>query len=153
MMQENLGYLLAVVGTDAANAAVAGEPLTLSQIVGYLVAALIGGGAMWKVLPILMARLAVSAAGAKSEKDAIERLEGQLAVERQAAEAARASANDAFKQRNDIYLELAKVQAQLAALNERSAYQAQTIERQNTLIAELTAQVQALQGEVRGKVA
>lgn len=153
MMQENLGYLLAVVGTDAANAAAAGEPLTLSQIVGYLVAALIGGGAMWKVLPILMARLAVSAAGAKSEKDAIERLEGQLAVERQAAEAARASANDAFKQRNDIYLELAKVQAQLAALNERSAYQAQTIERQNTLIAELTAQVQALQGEVRGKVA
>lgn len=153
MMQENLGYLLAVVGTDAASAAAAGEPLTLSQIVGYLVAALIGGGAMWKVLPILMARLAVSAAGAKSEKDAIERLEGQLAVERQAAEAARASANDAFKQRNDIYLELAKVQAQLAALNERSAYQAQTIERQNTLIAELTAQVQALQGEVRGKVA
>ncbi|MGN3704453.1 hypothetical protein [Achromobacter ruhlandii] len=153
MMQENLGFLLAVVGTDAASAAAAGEPLTLSQIVGYLVAALIGGGAMWKVLPILMARLAVSAAGAKSEKDAIERLEGQLAVERQAAEAARASANDAFKQRNDIYLELAKVQAQLAALNERSAYQAQTIERQNTLIAELTAQVQALQGEVRGKVA
>nr|WP_313658857.1 hypothetical protein [Achromobacter ruhlandii] len=152
-MQENLGFLLAVVGTDAASAAAAGEPLTLSQIVGYLVAALIGGGAMWKVLPILMARLAVSAAGAKSEKDAIERLEGQLAVERQAAEAARASANDAFKQRNDIYLELAKVQAQLAALNERSAYQAQTIERQNTLIAELTAQVQALQGEVRGKVA
>ncbi|UXL06491.1 hypothetical protein [Achromobacter xylosoxidans] len=148
-----MGYLLAVVGTDAASAAAAGEPLTLSQIVGYLVAALIGGGAMWKVLPILMARLAVSAAGAKSEKDAIERLEGQLAVERQAAEAARASANDAFKQRNDIYLELAKVQAQLAALNERSAYQAQTIERQNTLIAELTAQVQALQGEVRGKVA
>lgn len=153
MMQENLGYLLAVVGTDAASAAAAGDPLTLSQIVGYLVAALIGGGAMWKVLPILMARLAVSAAGAKSEKDAIDRLEGQLAVERQAAEAARASANDAFKQRNDIYLELAKVQAQLAALNERSAYQAQTIERQNTLIAELTAQVQALQGEVRGKVA
>ncbi|WP_063582846.1 hypothetical protein [Achromobacter ruhlandii] len=153
MMQENLGYLLAVIGTDAASAAAAGEPLTLSQIVGYLVAALIGGGAMWKVLPILMARLAVSAAGAKSEKDAIERLEGQLAVERQGALAARASANDAFKQRNDIYLELAKVQAQLAALNERSAYQAQTIERQNTLIAELTAQVQALQGEVRGKVA
>lgn len=153
MMQENLGFLLAVVATDAANAAAAGEPLTLSQIVGYMIAALLGGGAMWKVLPILMARLAVSAAGAKSEKDAIERLEGQLAVERQAAEAARASANDAFKQRNDIYLELAKVQAQLAALNERSAYQAQTIERQNTLIAELTAQVQALQGEVRGKVA
>lgn len=152
-MQENLGYMLAVVGSDAVSAAAAGEPLTLSQIVGYLVAALVGGGAMWKVLPILMARLAVSAAGAKSEKDAIERLEGQLAVERQAAEAARASANDAFKQRNDIYLELAKVQAQLAALNERSAYQAQTIERQNTLIAELTAQVQALQGEVRGKVA
>lgn len=153
MMQENLGFLLAMVATDAANAAAAGEPLTLSQIVGYMIAALLGGGAMWKVLPILMARLAVSAAGAKSEKDAIERLEGQLAVERQAAEAARASANDAFKQRNDIYLELAKVQAQLAALNERSAYQAQTIERQNTLIAELTAQVQALQGEVRGKVA
>ncbi|WP_201525027.1 hypothetical protein, partial [Bordetella pseudohinzii] len=124
-----------------------------SQIVGYLVAALIGGGAMWKVLPILMARLAVSAAGAKSEKDAIERLEGQLAVERQASEAARASANAAFKERNDIYLELAKVQAQLAALNERSAYQAQTIERQNTLIEELTAQVHALQGEVRGSLA
>ncbi len=152
-MQENLGFLLAVVGTDAANAAAAGEPLTFSQIVGYLVAALIGGGAMWKVLPILMARLAVSAAGAKSEKDAIERLEGQLAVERQASEAARASANAAFKERNDIYLELAKVQAQLAALNERSAYQAQTIERQNTLIEELTAQVHALQGEVRGSLA
>lgn len=153
MMQENLGFLLAVVGTDAASAAAAGEPLTLSQIVGYLVAALIGGGAMWKVLPILMARLAVSAAGAKSEKDAIERLEGQLAVERQAAEAARNSANEAYKQRNDLYLDLAKVQAELAALNERTAYQAQTIERQNTLIAELTAQVRALQGEVRGKVA
>ncbi|MFY3082048.1 hypothetical protein ACOTF2_18455 [Achromobacter xylosoxidans] len=153
MMQENLGFLLAVVGTDAVSAAAAGEPLTLSQIVGYLVAALIGGGAMWKVLPILMARLAVSAAGAKSEKDAIERLEGQLAVERQAAEAARTSANEAYKQRNDLYLDLAKVQAELAALNERTAYQAQTIERQNTLIAELTAQVRALQGEVRGKVA
>lgn len=151
MMQENLGYMLAVVGADAVSAAAAGEPLTLSQIVGYLVAALVGGGAMWKVLPILMARLAVSVAGAKSEKDAIERLEAQLAVERQAAEVARASANEAYKQRNDLYLDLAKVQAELAALNERTAYQAQTIERQNTLIAELTAQVRALQGEVRGK--
>ncbi|WP_338881587.1 hypothetical protein WHX56_14245 [Achromobacter veterisilvae] len=145
--------MLSVVGADAMNAAAAGEPLTLSQIIGYLVAALVGGGAMWKVLPILMARLAVSAAGAKSEKDAIERLEGQLAVERQAAADARNAANEAYKQRNDIYLDLAKVQAQLAALNERSTHQAQTIERQNTLIAELTEQVRALQGEVRGKVA
>ncbi|MBV7502115.1 hypothetical protein [Achromobacter sp. ACM05] len=153
MMQENLGFMLSVVGADAVSAAAAGEPLTLSQIVGYLVAALLGGGAMWKVLPILMARMAVSMAGAKSEKDAIERLEAQLAVERQAAEAARASANEAYKQRNDLYLDLAKVQAELAALNERTAYQAQTIERQNTLIAELTAQVRALQGEVRGKAA
>ncbi|MNU79415.1 hypothetical protein D3C71_690290 [compost metagenome] len=153
MMQENLGYMLAVVGSDAVTAAAAGEPLTLSQIVGYLVAALVGGGAMWKVLPILMARLAVSAAGAKSEKDAIERLEGQLAVERQASTDARNAANEAYKQRNDLYLDLAKVQAELAALNERTAYQAQTIERQNTLIAELTAQVRALQGEVRGKIA
>lgn len=152
-MQENLGFMLSVVGADAMNAAAAGEPLTLSQIIGYLVAALVGGGAMWKVLPILMARLAVSAAGAKSEKDAIERLEGQLAVERQATADARNAANEAYKQRNDIYLELAKVQAQLAALNERSTHQAQTIERQNTLIAELTEQVRALQGEVRGKVA
>ncbi|MGE8629444.1 hypothetical protein [Achromobacter denitrificans] len=152
-MQENLGFMLAVVGSDAATAAAAGEPLTLSQIVGYLVAALLGGGAMWKVLLILMARLSVAMAGAKSEKDAIERLETQLAVERQAAEVARASANEAYKQRNDLYLDLAKVQAELAALNERTAYQAQTIERQNTLIAELTAQVRALQGEVRGKVA
>lgn len=152
-MQENLGYLLAVVGTDAATAAAAGEPLTLSQIVGYLVAALLGGGAMVKVVPILLARLAVSAAGAKSEKDAIERLEGQLAVERQASAEARSAANEAYKQRNDLYLDLAKVQAELAALNERTAYQAQTIERQNTLIAELTAQVRALQGEVRGKTA
>lgn len=152
-MQENLGFMLAVVGSDAATAAAAGEPLTLSQIVGYLVAALLGGGAMWKVLLILMARLSVAMAGAKSEKDAIERLETQLAVERQAAEVARASANEAYKQRNDLYLDLAKVQAELAALNERTAYQAQTIERQNTLIAELTAQVRALQGEVRGKIA
>jgi len=152
-MQESLGFMLSVVGADAVSAAAAGEPLTLSQIVGYLVAALLGGGAMWKVLPILMARMAVSMAGAKSEKDAIERLEAQLAVERQAAEAARASANEAYKQRNDLYLDLAKVQAELAALNERTAYQAQTIERQNTLIAELTAQVRALQGEVRGKAA
>lgn len=153
MMQENLGYLLAVVGTDAATAVAAGEPLTLSQIVGYLVAALLGGGAAVKVIPILLARLAVSAAGAKSEKDAIERLEGQLAVERQASADARNAANEAYKQRNDLYLDLAKVQAELAALNERTAYQAQTIERQNTLIAELTAQVRALQGEVRGKTA
>lgn len=153
MMQENLGYMLAVIGSNSITAAAAGEPLTLSQIVGYLVAALLGGGAMWKVLPILMARMAVSMAGAKSEKDAIERLEAQLAVERQAAESARASANEAYKQRNDLYLDLAKVQAELAALNERTAYQAQTIERQNTLIAELTAQVRALQGEVRGKAA
>ena len=74
--------MLAVVGANSVAAAAAGEPLTLSQIVVYLVAALVGGGAMWKVLPILMARLAVSVAGAKSEKDAIERLEAQLAVER-----------------------------------------------------------------------
>lgn len=152
-MQENLGFMLSVVGADAASAAAAGEPLTLSQIVGYLVAALLGGGAMWKVLPILMARMAVTMAGAKSEKDAIERLEGQLAVERQASAEARSSANEAYKQRNDLYLELAKVQAELAALNERTAYQAQTIERQNSLIVELTAQVRALQGEVRGKTA
>lgn len=152
-MQENLGFMLAVVGSDAVTAAAAGEPLTLSQIVGYLVAALLGGGAAVKVIPILLARLAVSAAGAKSEKDAIERLEGQLAVERQATADARTAANEAYKQRNDLYLDLAKVQAELAALNERTAYQAQTIERQNTLIAELTAQVRALQGEVRGKTA
>ncbi|WP_313064777.1 hypothetical protein [Achromobacter animicus] len=152
-MQENLGFMLSVVGADAVSAAAAGEPLTLSQIVGYLVAALLGGGAMVKVVPILLARLAVSAAGAKSEKDAIERLEGQLAVERQASAEARNAANEAYKQRNDLYLDLAKVQAELAALNERTAYQAQTIERQNMLIAELTAQVRALQGEVRGKAA
>lgn len=150
-MQENLGFMLSVVGADAVSAATAGEPLTLSQIVGYLIAALLGGGAAAKVIPILLARLAVSAAGAKSEKDAIERLEGQLAVERQASAEARTAANEAYKQRNDLYLDLAKVQAELAALNERTAYQAQTIERQNTLIAELTAQVRALQGEVRGK--
>ncbi len=152
-MQENLGFMLSVVGADAVTAAAAGEPLTMSQIVGYVVAVLVSGGAMWKVLPILLARLSVAVAGAKSEKDAIERLEAQLAVERQAAEVARASANEAYKQRNDLYLDLAKVQAELAALNERTAYQAQTIERQNMLIAELTAQVRALQGEVRGKVA
>jgi hypothetical protein len=151
-MQENLGYLLAVVGSDAVTAAAAGEPLTISQIVGYLVAALVGGGAMWKVLPILIARLGVSLAGAKSEKDAIERLEAQLAVERQVSAAARDAANVAFKERNDILRELAAVQAQLAGLTERSAYQAQTIEKQNSLIVELTAQVRALQGEVRGKV-
>lgn len=153
MMQENLGFMLSVVGADAVSAAAAGEPLTLSQIVGYLVAALMGGGAAVKVVPILWARLAVAAAGAKSEKDAIERLEGQLAVERQASAEARSAANEAYKQRNDLYLDLAKVQAELAALNERTAYQAQTIERQNALIAELTAQVRALQGEVRGKTA
>ena len=153
MMQENLGFMLSVVGVDAVSAAARRLPLTLSQIVGYLVATLIGGGAVWKVLPILTARLGVSLAGAKSEKDAIERLEGQLAVERQAAADARSAANEAYKQRNDLYLDLAKVQAELAALNERTAYQAQTIERQNTLIAELTAQVRALQGEVRGKTA
>lgn len=152
-MQENLGFMLSVVGADALSAAAAGEPLSISQIVGYLVAAILGGGAAVKVVPILLARLAVSAAGAKSEKDAIERLEGQLAVERQARADAWNAANEAYKQKNDLYLELAKVQAQLAALNERSTHQAQTIERQNTLIAELTAQVRALQGEVRGKVA
>lgn len=143
-MQENLGYLLAVVGSDAVTAAAAGEPLTISQIVGYLVAALVGTGAAWKVLPILMARLAVSAAGAKSEKDAIERLEGQLAVERQAAAAARDSANEAYKQRNDIYLELAKFQAQVAALTERAEYQTQ-------IIADLKSQLIALKEEIRGK--
>jgi len=120
-MQENLGFMLSVVGADAVSAAAAGEPLSLSQIVGYLVAALLGGGAMWKVLLILMVRLSVAMAGAKSEKDAIERLGTQLAVERQAAEVARASANEAYKQRNDLYLDLAKVQAELAALNERTA--------------------------------
>lgn len=146
MMQENLGYMLAVVGADAVSAAAAGEPLTLSQIVGYLVATLIGGGAVWKVLPILTARLGVSLAGAKSEKDAIERLEGQLAVERQAAEAARISANEAHKQRNEIYLELAKFQAQVAALTERAEFQAQTI-------ADLKSQVAALKEEIRGKAA
>ncbi|CAB3912086.1 hypothetical protein LMG3410_04887 [Achromobacter aegrifaciens] len=152
-MHENVGYMLAVIGTDAATAAAAGEPLTVSQIVGYIIAAVLGGGAAYKVIPILVARLAVSAAGAKSEKDAIERLEGQLAVERQAAQDARNAANDAFKQRNDIYMELAKVQAQLAALAERSNFQAQTIERQNSLIAELTAQVRNLQEDIRGKTA
>ncbi len=152
-MRENLGYMLAVVGSDAMSAAAAGEPLSLSQILGYLVAALVGGGAAYKVLPILMARLAVSAAGAKSEKDAIERLEGQLAVERQAAELARAAANGAYKERNDILLELGKVRAEVALLTERAAHQAQTIERQNASIIDLTAQIRALQGEVRGKTA
>lgn len=145
-MQENLGFMLAVVGSDAATAAAAGEPLTLSQIVGYLLAALLGTGAAWKVIPILLARLSVSAAGAKSEKDAIERLESQLAVERQAAEAARASANEAYKQRNEIYLELAKFQAQVAALTERATYQEQTI-------SDLKSQVAALKEEIRGKAA
>jgi len=152
-MHENLAYMLAVVGTDAATAAAAGEPLSMSQIVGLIVVSLLGGGAAWKVIPILMARLAVSAAGAKSERDAIERLEGQLAVERQAAQAARDAANDAFKQRNDIYMELADAKAQLAALTERVSFQAQTIERQNALIADLTAQVKTLQEEIRGKTA
>jgi len=152
-MHENLGYMLAVVGTDAATAAAAGEPLSMSQIVGLIIVSLLGGSAAWKVIPILMARLAVSAAGAKSEKDAIDRLEDQLAEERRAAQAARDAANDAFKQRNDIYMELAKAQAQLAALTERVSFQAQTIERQNALIADLTAQVKSLQEEIRGKTA
>lgn len=141
-----MGYLLAVVGSDAVTAAAAGEPLTLSQIVGYLVAALLGGGAMWKVLLILMARLSVAMAGAKSERDAIERLETQLAVERQAAEVARASANEAYKQRNELYLELGKFRGQVEALTERAEYQAQ-------IIADLKSQLNALKEEIRGKTA
>lgn len=143
-MPEHLTQMLAVVGADAGSMALAGEPLSISQIVGYLAAILVGGGAAYKVIPILLARLGVALAGAKSEKDAIERLEGQLAVERQAASDARAAANAAFKERNDILRELAAVQAQLAALTERSAFQAQTI-------AALTDEVKRLQEVIHGK--
>lgn len=143
-MQENLAYMLAVVGADAGSVALSGEPLSVGQIAAYVVAILVSGGAAWKVLPILLARLGVALAGAKSEKDAIERLEGQLAVERQAASDARAAANAAFKERNDILRELATVQAQLAALTERSTYQASTI-------ATLTDEVKRLQEVIHGK--
>lgn len=152
-MQENLGYLLAVVGADAITVATAGESLSVSQIVGYLVAVLVGGGAAWKALPILAARLAVSMAGAKSEKDAIERLESQLAVERQATAVERARADMAYKERNDILRELGEVRAQLAALVERAAHQAATIEQQTRVIQDLTSQVRSLQEEIRGKTA
>lgn len=150
-MHENLGYLVAVVGSDAVTAFAAGEPLTSSQLVGYVVAAILGGGAAYKVLPILMARLAASAAGARSEKDAIERLEGQLAEERKNAEAARTAANGAFKERNDLVLDLGQARAEVAALTERAAYQLQTIERQSAVIADLTEQLRTRQEESRGK--
>ena len=58
--------------------------------------------------------------------------------ERQAAAQARQDANAAYNERNDILREMGDVKAQLAGLTERSAIQAQTIERQNHLITQLT---------------
>ncbi|SAI58881.1 Uncharacterized protein conserved in bacteria with the myosin-like domain [Bordetella ansorpii] len=159
---ENMGMMLAVVGTDVGAIAVSGDALSVGQIVAYIVTILVGGGAAWKVLPILLARLSVTLAGAKSEQGAIERLERQLAAERQNAAAelavarqeaaqARQDANTAYKERNDILRELGDVKAQLAGLTERATAQAQTIERQNQLITELTAQIQKLNEAVHGK--
>ncbi|WP_144630276.1 hypothetical protein [Bordetella genomosp. 13] len=148
---ENMGMMLALVGAGVGAAAVSAEALSVGQIVAYIVTILVGGGAAWKVLPILLARLSVTLAGAKSERDSIERLEQQLQVERQAAVQARADANAAYKERNDILRELGDVKAQLAGLTERAAIQAQTIERQNLLISELTTQIQNLNEAVHGK--
>lgn len=155
---ESIGMMIATVMADASAAAVSSDTLSIPQIAAYVAAGLIGGGAAWKVLPILLARLAVTLAGAKSEKDAIERLEGQLAAANADAAAARQAANDAYKERNDILRELGKVQAELAGLTERSKMQADTIERQNQLIEKqsqrievLTTQVQQLQEAIHGK--
>ena len=145
-MHENLVHMLAVVGADAGSVALSGEPLSVGQIAAYVVAILVSGGAAWKVLPILLARLGVALAGAKSEKNQIEILQAQLAEERQATAEARLAANAAFKERNDILRELGTVQAQLAALTERSNYQAQTIDT-------LTNEVKRLQEIINGKKA
>ncbi|ANN78899.1 hypothetical protein [Bordetella flabilis] len=146
---DTMTMMMATIAADASSAALSGDTLSIPQIAGYVAAVLIGGGAAWKVLPILLARLAVSLAGAKSEKDAIERLEGQLAVERLATEAARQAANDAYKERNDILRDLGKVQAELAGLTERSRQQAETIERQNQLIEKQSQRIEALTGQVQ----
>ncbi|WP_066128433.1 hypothetical protein [Bordetella ansorpii] len=143
--------MLPLAAGDPGAAAVSAEALSVGQIVAYIVTILVGGGAAWKVLPILLARLSVSLAGAKSERDSIERLEQQLQVERQNARQAREDANAAYKERNDILREMGDVKAQLAGLTERATAQAQTIERQNHLISELTAQIQNLNEAVHGK--
>lgn len=148
--------MIATVAADASAVAVAGDALSIPQIAAYVVAALIGGGAAWKVLPILLARLAVSLAGARSEKDAIERLEGQLEAANKEADEARKAANDAYRERNDILRELGNVNAQLAGLTERSKLQADTIDRQNQLIDrqnqridDLTTQIRQLQQQLQ----
>lgn len=136
--------MLAPLAPGAHGLAAAGtEALGLGQILVYALTILVGGGAAWKVLPILLARLSVALAGAKSERDAIARLESQLDTERRTAAAAREDANAAYKERNDVVRELGDVKAQLAGLTERAATQVQTIERQNQLILELSAEVKA----------
>ena len=150
-MGEHLGYMVGVIAADASTMAVSGDALSLPQIVGYIVAALVGGGAAWKALPILMARFAVTLAGAKSERDIIARLEAQLAAADKEADDARRWANEAFKERNDILGELGEVKAVVAQLTERTTDQAQTIERQNGLIQQLTEKMQQLQESFNAK--
>lgn len=146
---ENAGYMFAVIASDAIGAATSGDALSVPQIVGYVMAAMIGGGAAWKVVPILLARLAVSLAGAKSEKDAIERLQGQLREQIQETATARKDANEAFKERNDSLRELGDVKAELARLTERTEAQSRTIERQNEIQERQTKLIDQLRDEIR----
>ena len=144
----SLTWMTAALAVDAYGAAISEEPLSVPLIAAYILAGLIGGGAAWKVLPILLARLAVSLAGANSEKDAIARLESQWVAAIAEADAARRAANEAYRERNDILRELAQVQAQLAGLTERCKLQAETIERQNKLIERQSERVEALTVQV-----
>lgn len=146
---ENAGYMFAVIASDAIGVATSGDALSVPQIVGYVMAAMIGGGAAWKVVPILLARLAVSLAGAKSEKDAIERLQGQLREQIQETATARKDANEAFKERNDSLRELGDVKAELARLTERTEAQSKTIERQNEIQERQTKIIDQLRDEIR----
>lgn len=134
-----VSMVVPVMPADPGVVAASAETLDLSQLVVYVVTLLVGGGAVWKVLPILLARLSVALAGAKSERNAIERLESQLDAERKDAAVARDDANAAYRERNTIVRELGEVKVQMAVLAERATSQAQTIERQNRLISELSA--------------
>ncbi|WP_454691112.1 hypothetical protein [Achromobacter aloeverae] len=143
--------MLAVISADASAAVVSPDPLSISQIAGYVAAVLVGGGAAWKVGLVLLARLSVALAGARSEKDAIARLEAQLEAALKNEADARRAANDAYRERNEILRELGNVKAELAGLTERAKLQAETIERQSQQISDLTGQVSKLREVINGK--
>lgn len=125
------------------------ENMSISEIVAAAVAALVGGAATWKALPLILGKLTAAIGNAHAEKDMIERLSKQLDKAELRAEAAEKWANEAFKERNLLLEKFGDVKAELAKMTERVDMQSDIIEKQSKTIEQQANSIRSMEQDLK----